>query len=247
VTSFKSRPRILRLLPGVMLACGALLALKASGIVHDAFALESTPAAGAMAPAPQSVNQDFAGGDGAMASAAEVDVLTSLGKRRAAMDAREAEIQTETNILAAAESRVDAKIAQLKDLQTQIAALLAQRDAAQEKQVAALIKTYGPDGMKAAKAAAIFNTLPDDVLVPVAQGLKPGDLGAILSSMNPDAAEKLTLKLASKLTLPDTTAAMAPVAPLAVPAPAAKTTANQGPDPASPAATPGAAASKPKS
>jgi flagellar motility protein MotE (MotC chaperone) len=243
VTHFKSKPRILRLLPSVMLVCGALLALKVSGIVHDAFALDGAPASGAMAPAPQSVNQDFAGGDEATASAAEVDVLTSLGKRRAAMDARETEIQTETNILAATESRVDAKIAQLKDLQTQIAGLLTQRDAAQGKQVAALIKTYGPDGMKAAKAAAIFNTLPDDVLVPVAQGLKPGDLGAILSSMNPDAAQKLTLKLASKLTLPDTAAAMAPV-PAPTPPAAGTAAANQ--TPASPAAATGTPAPPPK-
>jgi flagellar motility protein MotE (MotC chaperone) len=244
VTTFKNRPRILRLLPGVMLACGALLALKASGIVHDAFALESTVAAGAMAPAPQSVNQDFAGGDGAMASAAEVDVLTSLGKRRAAMDAREAEIQTETNILAATESRVDAKIAQLKDLQTQIAALLTQRDAAQEKQVVALVKTYS--AMKPKDAAGIFNSLDDSVLLPVAEEMKSDTLAPLLAAMNPDIARKLTVKLASKLTLPDTTAAMAPVAPPAVPAPAGKTTANQAPDPASPAVTPGAAASKPK-
>jgi flagellar motility protein MotE (MotC chaperone) len=245
VTGFKSRPRILRLLPGVMLACGALLALKASGIVHDAFALESTPAAGAMAPAPQSVNRDFAGGDGAMASAAEVDVLTSLGKRRAAMDAREAEIQTETNILAATESRVDAKIAQLKDLQTQIAALLTQRDAAQEKQVVALVKTYS--AMKPKDAAGIFNSLDDSVLLPVAEEMKSDTLAPLLAAMNPDIARKLTVKLASKLTLPDTTAAMAPVALPAAPTPAGKATASQGPaDPASPVATPGAAVSKPK-
>ena len=66
----------------------------------------------------------------------EVDVLTSLSKRRGELDAREAKIQIQANILAATEARVDAKIAQLKSLQTQITALLAQRDAAQEKQIA---------------------------------------------------------------------------------------------------------------
>jgi flagellar motility protein MotE (MotC chaperone) len=243
VTAFKSKPRILRLLPGVMLVCGALLALKASGIVHDAFALDGAPASGAMAPAPQSVNQDFAGGDEATASAAEVDVLTSLGKRRAAMDARETEIQTETNILAATENRVDAKIVQLKDLQTQIAALLAQRDAAQEKQVVALVKTYS--AMKPKDAAGIFNSLDDSVLLPVAEEMKSDTLAPVLAAMNPDIARKLTVKLASKLTLPDTAAAMAPVpAPASVPAGTAA--ANQGPAPASPASSPGATAGKPK-
>ena len=40
--------------------------------------------------------------------------------------------------------------------------------------------------------------------------MKPADLGAILSKMNPDTAQKLTLKLANKLALPDTMAALAP-------------------------------------
>ena len=108
-------------------------------------------------------------------------------------------------MLAATESRVDAKIAQLKDLQGQITALLAQRDAAQEKQVAALVKTYS--AMKPKDAARIFNSLDDDVLVPVAQEMKSDVMAPVLAAMNPDAAQKLTLKLANKLALPDTMAA----------------------------------------
>lgn len=229
--AFKSKTRYLRLLPGVVLVCGGLLVLKTSGLVHDALAEEGQPAAAdAMAPAPKAANKDFAGDDSQASTAAEVDVLTSLSKRRAALDTREAEVKNQTNILAATEARVDGKIAQLKTLQSQIAALLVQRDAEQQKQVAVLVKTYGPDGMKADKAAAIFNTLPDDVLIPVAQGLKPADLGAILSKMSPDAAQKLTLKLANKLALPETAAALNTVP--ASPAPAAP------PAPATPAAAP---------
>lgn len=207
---FQSKSRFLRLLPGVVLVCGGLLVLKASGVVHDAFAVEGAPAgADALAPAPKAANQDFAGGDGQMATAAEVDVLTSLSKRRAAMDAREAEIQQEANLLAATETRIDSKIAQLKELQGQIVGLLAQRDAAQEKQVVALVKTYS--AMKAKDAAAIFNSLDDSVLLPVAQEMKSDVLAPVLAAMTPEQARKLTLRLASKLTLPDTTAAMAPV------------------------------------
>ncbi len=209
MTGFRSKSRFLRLLPGLVLVCGALLVLKASGMVHDAFGQESKPAADVTAPGPQGVNPDFAGNDAQMASAAEVDVLTSLSKRRAAMDAREAEIQNQVNILNATESRVDAKIAQLKDLQGQIAGLLAQRDAAQEKQVAALVKTYS--AMKPKDAAAIFNSLDDDVLLPVAQEMKSDVLAPVLAAMNTEAARKLTVRLANKLVLPDTTAAAAPV------------------------------------
>ena len=223
MSGFKARPRYLRLLPGVMLVCLALLVLKTSGIVHDALAQEGAPApADATAPGPEAANPDFAAaGDGQMASAAEVDVLTSLSKRNAALDAREAQIKTEASILAATESRVDGKIAQLKELQTQIAALLVQRDAAQEKQVQALVKTYS--AMKPKDAAAIFNTLDDSVLLPVAQDMKSDTLAPVLAAMSPDAARKLTVKLADKLSLPDTANLVTPpaaAAPAGGPAPA---------------------------
>jgi len=199
--------RYLRLLPSVILVTGGLLVLKASGIVHDAYAGQgAAPAADAPAPAPASTpaNPDYAAGDSG-ASTGEVDVLSSLARRSAALDARQHALDTQAGILAATEARVDAKIAQLKTLQAQISALLTQRDAAQQAQIRALIRTYGPDGMKPARAAAIFATLPDAVLVPVAEGMKPADLGAILAAMPPDAAEKLTVKLADRLALPATT------------------------------------------
>jgi flagellar motility protein MotE (MotC chaperone) len=214
VSLFKKKSRALRLLPGVVLVCGGLLILKTSGLVHDAIALENAPpAADAMAAAPAAVNPDFGGSDSQISSAAEVDVLTSLSKRRATLDAREAQIASQATMLAATEARVDSKIAQLKNLQDQIAALLVQRDAAQEKQVAALVKTYS--AMKPASAARIFDSLDDGVLVPVAQEMKSEVMAPVLAAMNPNAAQKLTLKLANKLALPD-----AGAAPVSAPAPA---------------------------
>ena len=218
-------PRFVRLLPVTILLGTALLVTKGSGLVHEAYAQASEKVAtlgSGFANDPVPSNADYAGGeDDQIASANEVDVINALARRRKELDARETTLNTQANMIAAAEQRVDAKISQLKTLQTQIAALLVQRDEAQKAQVAALIKTYGPDGMKPANAAAIFNNLPDDVLIPVAQGLKPGDLGQILSKMNPDAAQKLTVKLANKLALPQTVEAPAPVAAAPAPAPAA--------------------------
>jgi flagellar motility protein MotE (MotC chaperone) len=225
VSLFKKKSRALRLLPGVVLVCGGLLILKTSGLVHDAIALENAPpAADAMAAAPAAVNPDFGGSDSQISSAAEVDVLTSLAKRRATLDAREAQIASQATMLAATEARVDSKIVQLKNLQDQIAALLVQRDAAQEKQVAALVKTYS--AMKPASAARIFDSLDDGVLVPVAQEMKSEVMAPVLAAMDPNAAQKLTLKLANKLALPDAGAAPAPapvpaLAPVPAPAPAA--------------------------
>jgi flagellar motility protein MotE (MotC chaperone) len=125
----------------------------------------------------------------------------------------------------------------LKALQTQINGLLGQRDQAQEKQLASLVKTYS--AMKPKDAARIFDSLDNDVLVPVAQEMKSDVLAPVLAAMSPEQAQKLTVKLANRLTLPDTTAAPAPAAPpvptpVASPAPAKPAQAAKAP-PAPPA------------
>ena len=210
-------PRFARLLPSVVVVGAGLLVLNASGLIHDAYA--GAPPADAMAPPPAPGNKDFANDDGQVASPSEVEVLTSLSKRRSELDARESQLQVQANMLAATEARVDAKIAQLKALQTQISGLLGQRDQAQEKQVAALVKTYS--AMKPKDAARIFDNLDNDVLVPVAQEMKSDVLAPVLAAMNPEQAQKLTVKLANRLTMPDTIAAAEPVPAAPVPAPPA--------------------------
>jgi flagellar motility protein MotE (MotC chaperone) len=247
-------PRVLRLLPGVVVLSAALLVLKTSGLVHGAYAQDSKPAAAsaasaapALTPEPTPANPDFAGGDEAIASAAEVDVLTSLSKRRAELDARERQLDLQANILAAAENRVDAKIGQLKQLQDQMTKLLGQRDSAQEKQVASLVKTYS--AMKPKDAARIFNSLSDDVLVPVAQEMKSDVLAPVLASMESAAAEKLTIKLANRLAVPDVALPPVPAgpqAPLAAPATSAASAPGAAPAAAAPAAQAAAPAAKPK-
>ena len=134
-------------------------------------------------------------------------------------------------MIAAAEQRVDAKIAQLKQLQAQITQLLGQRDEAQKAQVTALVKTYST--MKPKDAARIFNDLPDDVLVPVAREMKSDQLALVLASMNAENAKSLTVKLANRLILPQATdaapPASAPAAAAPVPATAKAPVAGQNP------------------
>jgi len=245
----KSALKYIRLLPAVIVVTATLLALKGEILVREAWAQEQAPSGDVAVLAQDTAPpaKDIAEDESESSSAAEVDVLTSLSKRRAALDAREADLAMRANVLAAAESRVDGKIASLKQLQDQIATLLGQRDAEQEKQIASLVKTYS--AMKPKDAARIFNSLSDDVLVPVAQALKSDVLAPILAAMNPDAAQKLTVKLAGRLKLPDLAApAAAPAAPAAPPAQTGQTQAaaplpaSQGATPAPAGATPGAGA-----
>jgi flagellar motility protein MotE (MotC chaperone) len=224
--AMKKSPRFIRLLPSVMVLGVLVWGLKASDLVHEAYGQASSQAA-AISGDPVPANKDYAGGEGdQVASASEVDVMNSLSKRRRELDKREGQLTTQANMIAAAEQRVDAKIAQLKQLQAQITQLLGQRDDAQKAQVAALVKTYSI--MKPKDAARIFNNLPDEVLVPVARDMKSDQLALVLASMNPDNAKALTIKLANRLVLPQATDA-APAATL--PAPSA-TAAGPAPMPA---------------
>lgn len=203
------RPRFARLLPGVIALGATVLVLKSTDLVHEAYAQAAAQVA-ALPDDPVPANKDFAGGDDdQVASASEVDVVNSLAKRRRELDARENQLNTRANIIAATEARVDAKISQLKQLQAQINGLLVQRDQAQKDQIASLVKTYST--MKAKDAARIFDTLPDEVLVPVAQNMKSDVLALVLANMNSDNAKALTVKLANKLALPQTTDAIAPL------------------------------------
>jgi flagellar motility protein MotE (MotC chaperone) len=233
--------RHLRLLPAVFVLCAGLLAVKGTDMTLEARA-ESAPATQRVATPAPAPSADPAADDSAPSSVAEVDVLTSLSKRRAELDAREQDLAMRANLIAAAEARVDGKIAQLKQLQTSVQALLGQRDDAEQKQIATLVKTYS--SMKPKDAARIFNTLDGDVLLEVADQMKPDVL---------DAAQKLTVKLANRLKIPDVAqtqpapaqlAAITPpptlaaIDPATAPAPQATTPAPQAPQPAPAIATP---------
>jgi flagellar motility protein MotE (MotC chaperone) len=214
-------PRYLRLLPSVVVVGASLLVLKTTDLVHAAYAQAGEQAnqqagdkVAAIADGPTPANKDYAGSDDdQVVSASQVDITNSLSKRRRELDAREGQLTIQANMIAAAEQRVDAKITQLKQLQTQINVLLGQRDDAQKAQVAALVKTYST--MKPKDAARIFNTLPDEVVVPVAQAMKSDVLALVLASMEADRAKTLTVKLANKLALPEVADAAAVPGPTA--------------------------------
>ncbi|HEV2563179.1 MAG TPA: hypothetical protein VGT78_13655 [Rhizomicrobium sp.] len=230
----------LRLLPAVIATAGMLLAVKSVGFAIEARAQDNI-AQPAPAAAEATAQADPAQDNSENASAAEVDVLTSLSKRRAELDAREQDLAMRANLIAAAEQRVDGKIDNLKQLQTQIEQLLGQRDAAAQKQLDGLVKTYS--SMKPHDAARIFDALNETVLLAVASEMKPDVLGSILAAMQPDAAQKLTVKLANRLNLPEQTAMAAPAQTAAVALPAL---ANAPAATPAPAAIPAPAAPAPK-
>lgn len=134
-------------------------------------------------------------------SAAELQVLQSLGNRRTQLDARERGLDTQLQLLSAAEAKVDAKLKQLSGLKGDIQGLLGQADAEKQAEVARLVTVY--EKMKPADAAARMTLLDDSVRLPLAAKMKVAALSQILGYMPPAEAKTLTEKLADRLTAAD--------------------------------------------
>ena len=171
--------------------------------------LSASQTAQAAAPAPAAPAVDSG------VSQAEMDVLTSLAGRRGALEERQRELELKASVIAAAEKRVDEKITQLKALQTQIEALMGQREQREMQQLDGLVRIYS--AMKPKDAARIFASLDNDVRINVAARMKADAMAGILSALPSDVAQKLTVELATRYKSP----ALAAAATVARPAPQA--------------------------
>ena len=129
-------------------------------------------------------------------SPAELQVIQSLGARRGELDAREQGLDTQLALIQAAEAKVDARIATMNGLKTDMQALLGQLDDKQQAEVDRLVKVY--EVMKPQDAAARFTLLSDDVRLPIAAKMKERALSAIIAKMPPADAKRLTELLAAR-------------------------------------------------
>jgi flagellar motility protein MotE (MotC chaperone) len=134
-------------------------------------------------------------------SDAELAVLGSLTERREAIDQHAKEIETREQLLTAAEKRVEARIVELKELEAKINKQIAVSDAANEERLKGVVQMY--ETMKPKDAARIFERLDMGVLVDVTKRMSPRKLSAVLSAMDPAAAQDLTVELATGDRLPD--------------------------------------------
>jgi flagellar motility protein MotE (MotC chaperone) len=124
----------------------------------------------------------------------EIGVLESLVERRRVLDRRESDIAEREALLAAAEQRIDAKIAELKALQSAVQEAAAAQDAERETQVKSLVKIY--ESMKPKDAAQIFNELDLDTLLPVVDRMREQKAAQIMAQMSAAKVKELTLELA---------------------------------------------------
>lgn len=128
-------------------------------------------------------------------SPSEIDVLQRLAKRRDELEERQRELDTRERLLAAAEKQLKDKIAELKKIEAQIAAMLKQQDEAEEQRLNSLVKVY--EKMKPKQAARIFEELEMAVLLQVARRMKEANVAKILASMDPAKARDVTARIAA--------------------------------------------------
>jgi flagellar motility protein MotE (MotC chaperone) len=146
--------------------------------------------------------------DGAkLPSGAEREILERLQQRREELDQRARELDIRENMVKAAEQRIGAHLAEIKEVEGRIKTETVQKDKAEADRFKGLVTMY--ESMKARDAAKIFNGLDMDVLIKVASAMNPRTMADIMAQMTPDVAQRLTIALASKAQGPTKTEGLA--------------------------------------
>lgn len=139
--------------------------------------------------------------DPTLLTQSEIDLLQKLAERRVEIDARAREMETREAMLAAAESRIQRKVEELKALQATIESLVKTYDEQQNAKLSSLVKIY--ENMKPKDAALIFEELEMEVLLKVAERMKERSLAPIMAKMNPQRAREITVELDQLRKLPE--------------------------------------------
>jgi flagellar motility protein MotE (MotC chaperone) len=173
-------------------------------------------------------------------SPAELQVLQSLQARRGQIEDHAKDLDTEVQLLNAAEAKLDAKLQSMNGLKADIQALMGQADQKTQAEVDRLTVVYSK--MKPADAAAVMAQLDDKVRLPIAAAMKPAVLSAILGKMGTMDAKALTEKLAHRFAQVQSLADAANAPPAATPtAPPVDPKAKPGAKPAAKDAKPASA------
>ena len=139
-------------------------------------------------------------------SPTEIQMLENLATRRVLLEARERDLDMREKLLAAAEARVEGKIAELKEIHTAVESLIIQFDSDEDAKIKSLVKIY--ENMKPKDAARIFNGLELDILIEVVGRMREAKAAAIIAKMNRETAMIITTELAVRRELPDVGAAV---------------------------------------
>lgn len=127
-------------------------------------------------------------------SLTEQAILQRLSDRRAELDSRETALELQAGLVAAAEIRLNERIANLEALEVRVQALVDQQNDQGNQQFDALVSMYA--NMKSSDAATLFNSLNMDILLRLATKMSPRKMSPILADMNVERAQQLTVRMA---------------------------------------------------
>ena len=132
----------------------------------------------------------------AQPSGAERAILERLTQRRQELDTRARELDIRESLIKAAEKRIEGQLAELKETESRIKVETGKKDEAMAARFKGLVTMY--ENMKPRDAAKIFDRLDAGVLLDVASKIEPRHMSDIMAQMSPDAAQRLTVELASQ-------------------------------------------------
>ena len=129
-------------------------------------------------------------------SRSEMDLLKELSKRRDTLDKEKKDMNVREQVLKATENKIDQKVGELKNLQSQLEVLMKQYDQKENSKILSLVKIY--ETMKPKDAAKIFNELEMPVLLKVVSNMKEVKVAPVIASMDPVKARDLSIELAKQ-------------------------------------------------
>jgi flagellar motility protein MotE (MotC chaperone) len=129
-------------------------------------------------------------------SATERALLERLGERREEWQQKGRDLELREKLLENAEKKLETRINDLKTLEEKSATAAPGRGDTEAGALRNLVTMY--ETMKPKEAARVFDRLRHDVLVPVVLQMNPRKMAEVLAVMSPEAAERLTVALATR-------------------------------------------------
>jgi flagellar motility protein MotE (MotC chaperone) len=123
-------------------------------------------------------------------------IMERLGERRDEWQQKGKDLDLRERMLEDVHRKLEARINDLKSLEEKAEAEAAKRGESETANLKNLVTMY--ETMKPKEAARVFDRLPHDVLVPVVLQMNPRKMAEVLAVMAPEAAERLTIALATR-------------------------------------------------
>ena len=129
-------------------------------------------------------------------SAAERAILERLHERRQELDKRARELDIREGLLKESEQRINARMNEIKEIEVKEGTGGRNKEESGMARLKTLAVMY--ENMKPKDAAKIFDRLDMKVLLDMTSQINPRKMSEILALMSADAAERLTVELASR-------------------------------------------------